>query len=145
MSTDFTGLIPHGWRGGEAVTKWWRGKHVHLYRLRKDCAQCGAEMTLDVTKAAILGTAKNAGMHLTRCERCRTASKQAAPTSRPFSPSAPTTINEGEEYAQILRERDEAYELQAKLQDTITELRKRLAAYELPEALRQAENKMPWE
>ncbi len=87
MSTDFTGIIPFGWKGGEAVTKWWRGQHLHLYRLRKDCAQCGQEMTIDVTKAAIMGTAKNAGLQLTRCVKCRSVAKETGGTSRP------TTIN----------------------------------------------------
>ena len=89
MSTDLTGLIPHGWTGGEAVTKWWRGKYLHLYRLRKNCAQCGKEMIIDVTKAAIVGTAKNAGLHLTRCPGCRGASKGEGGTSRPTVKSEP--------------------------------------------------------
>lgn len=91
MSTDLTGLIPFGWNGGEAVTKWWRGKYIHLYRLRKDCAQCGKEMVLDVTKAAITGTAKNAGLHLTRCPGCREASKSEGGTSRPRTAGEPET------------------------------------------------------
>lgn len=85
MSTDLTGLIPHGWCGGEAVTKWWRGKHLHLYRLRKNCAQCQREMVLDVTRAAIIGEAKNAGLHLSRCPKCRAASKSEGATSRPYT------------------------------------------------------------
>lgn len=92
MSTDLTGLIPHGWAGGEAVTKWWRGKHLHLYRLRKNCAQCGKEMILDVTKAAIVGTAKNAGLHLTRCPQCRAVSKSEGGTSRPTTRSEPVQV-----------------------------------------------------
>ena len=87
MATDLTGMIPHGWSGGESVTKWWKGNHLHLYRLRKNCAQCNAEMTIDVTKAAIMGTAKNAGLHLTRCPKCRAESKgglgSRGGTSRP--------------------------------------------------------------
>lgn len=93
MPTDLTGLIPHGWSGGEAVTKWWRGKHLHLYRLRKNCAQCQKEMTIDVTKAAITGAAKNAGLHLTRCVKCREQSRaadsQQPSMSRPFTKDDP--------------------------------------------------------
>ena len=97
MPTDLTGLIPHGWAGGEAVTKWWRGKHLHLYRLRKNCAQCGKEMILDVTKAAIAGTAKNAGLHLTRCPQCRNASKEEGGTSRPTTRSEFTPVSDNAE------------------------------------------------
>lgn len=86
MTTDLTGVIPHGWQGGETVTKWWRGKFLHLYRLRKPCAQCGMEMSIDVTKAAIIGTAKNAGLHLVRCAGCRQKDPRditSRPTTRP--------------------------------------------------------------
>ena len=94
MSTDLTGLIPHGWSGGEAVTKWWRGKFIHLYRLRKNCAQCGKEMTLDVTKAAIAGEAKNAGLHLVRCPGCRAKTPRDV-TSRPsVRDDAPSIVDD---------------------------------------------------
>lgn len=119
MTTDLTGLIPHGWKGGEAVTKWWRGKHLHLFRLRKACAQCGDEMILDVTRAAIIGTAKNAGLHLTRCAKCRGQSKNDAPTSRPtvLEPSQPVqrfeVVDEGglsARIAELEQELKEAYD-----------------------------------
>jgi hypothetical protein len=77
----FMGNLPRGWSGGEAVTKWWKGSWIHLYRLRKSCAQCGAEMVIDVTKAALEGRARNAGLHLARCETCRSQKEDA--TSRP--------------------------------------------------------------
>lgn len=95
MSVDFTGLIPFGWHGGEAVTKWWRGKFIHLYRLRKPCAQCQKEMVLDVTKAAIMGQAKNAGLHLVRCQACRERTPRdvtSRPTVLPTSADAPEPI-----------------------------------------------------
>jgi hypothetical protein len=65
------GTMLHGWKIGEPITKWWRGKYIHLYRITKACAQCGQEMTLDVTKKALAGTAKNSGFQLTRCLECR--------------------------------------------------------------------------
>jgi hypothetical protein len=90
MSTDLTGLIPFGWQGGEKITKWWRGKYITLYRLHKPCGECGAEMVLDATKAAIIGEAKNAGLHLARCPQCRAKAKDARSpgTSRPTVLSA---------------------------------------------------------
>lgn len=61
----------------------------------------------------------------------------------------------GEEYAQILQERDEAWATNTELLTQNAELRRRLAQYELPEALRQAaaepatggglHSRMPWE
>jgi predicted RNA-binding Zn-ribbon protein involved in translation (DUF1610 family) len=80
---NLTGTTIHGWNVGEAVTKWWRGKFVSLYRLRKNCGQCGVEMVLDVTKSAIQGTAKNSGLHIMRCTACRDASHSQGSTSRP--------------------------------------------------------------
>ena len=131
MSTDLTGLIPHGWTGGEAVTKWWRGKHLHLYRLRKNCAQCGKEMILDVTKAAIAGTAKNAGLHLTRCSECRAVSKEGGGTSRPTTArSEPTPAADSAELEALrtanvtMKEELDGLYMQNK------ELRQRLASYE---------------
>ena len=78
---NWTKELPNGWTGGEAKTKWWRGKFVHLYRLTKPCAQCNRPMVIDVTAAALEGTAQNAGLHLKRCPECRAASKNG--TSRP--------------------------------------------------------------
>jgi hypothetical protein len=77
------GTTLHGWKIGEPVTKWWRGKYIHLYRVTKACAQCQQEMTLDVTKAALMGTAKNSGFHLTRCLECRATTRSQPSTSRP--------------------------------------------------------------
>lgn len=78
---DYAGKLPKDWRGGEAVSKWWRGKFIHLYRLHKNCAQCNAEITLDVSAAAIEGRARNAGLYLARCPECRAKSEPG--TSRP--------------------------------------------------------------
>jgi hypothetical protein len=73
----------HGWKIGEPVTKFWRGKYIHLYRLSRSCAQCGTELTLDVSKAALDGTAKNSGIGLVRCLGCRAAARLQDATSRP--------------------------------------------------------------
>lgn len=157
MSTDLTGLIPFGWGGGEAVTKWWRGKHIHLYRLRKNCAQCQKEMILDVTKAAIMGTAKNAGLHLTRCPGCRGASKSEGATSRPFTrgepETAPATTAPAEDFdnAELasLRAQNDMFvksitALQAQIQPLKAEihaLKLKLAAFDLPTAMAAAKPK----
>ena len=92
-----TNTVLYGWEVGEQVSKWWRGRFVSLYRLRKSCAQCGRGMVIDVTKAAIAGTAKNAGLHIVRCEECRNAARSEGATSRPVvlgsAPTAPTDVN----------------------------------------------------
>lgn len=175
MTTDLTGLIPHGWAGGEAVTKWWRGKHLHLYRLRKNCAQCGKEMVLDVTKAAITGTAKNAGLHLTRCMGCREASKSEGGTSRPRTKDDPIETQiaaahvaappqEVEMYLKSIQAlQGQLQELHAKYKavfDENSKLKAKLAPYELAPAMEAAKpfdphamlakelgskKKLPWE
>lgn len=73
----------HGWKTGGPVTKFWRGKYVTLHRLSKPCTQCGTELTLDVSKAALDGTAKNSGIGLARCLGCRSAARLQGATSRP--------------------------------------------------------------
>jgi hypothetical protein len=73
----------HGWKIGGPVTKFWRGKYVTLHRLSKPCTQCGIELTLDVSKAALDGTAKNSGIGLARCLGCRAAARLQGATSRP--------------------------------------------------------------
>jgi hypothetical protein len=112
MAENWTKELPNGWRGGEAVTKWWRGSMLHLYRLRKPCAQCSNEMVIDVTAAALSGDAKNAGLLLQRCQNCRAASKGG--TSRPrtdklavVTPQATVQGIDVAEHAQVKAERDE--------------------------------------
>jgi hypothetical protein len=73
----------HGWKIGGPVTKFWRGKYITLHRLSKPCSQCGTELTLDVSKAALDGTAKNSGIGLARCLGCRAAARLQGATSRP--------------------------------------------------------------
>lgn len=175
MSTDLTGLIPHGWSGGEHITKWWRGKFIHLYRLRKNCAQCGKEMSLDVTKAAIMGEAKNAGLHLVRCPECRAKTPRDI-TSRPsVRDDGPLEVTERfdapaadvSDEVEMLRAQNEAFlrSVQA-LQTELQAAKAKLAKYELAPAmavqaklpsepltmaqstellLKATQNKMPWE
>ena len=38
--------LPEGWSGGNPVTKYWGGNYVHLYRVTRPCATCGAEISL---------------------------------------------------------------------------------------------------
>lgn len=83
MSEVYENKLPHGWGGGVAVTKWWRGKFVHLYRLQKPCAQCNTNMTIDVTREALRGDKKNSGLLLKRCAGCRNISRADVGRSRP--------------------------------------------------------------
>lgn len=160
---NYIGELPEGWTGGQAVAKWWRGKWVHLYTLRKPCAQCGAEMKIDVTKAAIEGTRENAGLNLTRCAPCRAAAKALRTNSRPRVEGEPPPrmlmrIAEPDptEFEQLRMAnatmKDELKGLYAQVRD----LQTRLATYELAPAIEAmarspangASNevvKMPWE
>lgn len=154
MTTEpWTGEIPTGWTGGDPVTKWWRGSYVHLYRLRKPCAQCAAEMTIDVTAAALNGTAKNAGLRLQRCGECRHKSKHGEGGSRPRVADQPTTpgaVNGGELETLRMANAVMKQELDG-LYGTVAELRGRLAQYELQpamEALGGSQSRpltFPWE
>lgn len=152
---DYAGELPDGWTGGQHLSKWWRGKIVHLYTLFRACAQCGGKMRIDVTKAALDGTAKNAGLHLKRCATCRAAAKALGTNSRPKvegeatprpAASRQDTIQPND--AEQLRTanatmKDELDGLYAQTK----ELRERLAKYELPAAMEAVANgaKMPWE
>jgi hypothetical protein len=149
---DYTGPLPAGWTGGAAKSKWWRGKTVHLYTLKKPCAQCGKEMSIDVTRSAIEGTAKNAGLKLKRCQHCRSNdppanSRPLAKGPPPMREPEPAPPGIEEQYRTTIATMTE--ELNA-LHAMNRELRERLAKYELPEALRAMANgapvhKMPWE
>lgn len=146
---NWIGALPAGWTGGEATTKWWRGEYVHLYSLRKPCAQCGRDMCIDVTKAALKGEAKNAGLKLQRCQECRTASKKAA-RSRPKVEGTAGDVQAPADEVEALRtandtmrkEIDGAYA-------HIRELSARLSRYELQPALetmaQQQPFKFPWQ
>lgn len=161
MAEDWTGPLPAGWTGGESVTKWWRGKHMHLYSVRKPCAQCQREMKISVSGAALEGKAKNAGLHLTRCTECRTFAKLLPKTS-----SRPKIENETpQRKLQILTEAVEAIPADAieladlrAMNETMKaelsglykqnrELREKLSRYEPTPAMEAVANghRMPWE
>lgn len=74
--------LPEGWQGGGPITKYWGGNYVHLYRLTRACATCGAEISLDVTRGALDGTKKNAGLLLRNCPKCRAERKAGGVGSR---------------------------------------------------------------
>lgn len=142
MTDRYEGKLPDGWSGGNAVSKWWRGRLSHLYRLTKPCAECGGEMRIDVTKHALDGIAKNAGLHLKRCNTCRAKSKSIKTTSRPHVNGEPPpgtfakqTVNEQMQTA-IATLTAEVTGLYAQNK----ELRQQLARYEAASA-----QKMPWE
>jgi hypothetical protein len=78
----YDGELPDGWQGGEPVTKYWNGDYIHLYRVMRPCATCGAEISLDVTKKALDGTKKNAGLLLRNCPKCRAERKAGGVGSR---------------------------------------------------------------
>lgn len=150
---DYAGPLPAGWTGGHALTKWWRGAYVHLYTLRKPCAECGGEMRIDVTRDALEGKVKNAGLHLKRCAKCRAISRAAGSSSRPkiagqepFIPAAVTA----EELEQLRTANATMREELDTVHAENRELRRRLSSHEGPtlaEALRMQATlvKMPWE
>jgi hypothetical protein len=138
---NYNGRLPEGWTGGASFEKWWRGKLIHLYTLTKPCAQCGSEMRIDVTKGAIEGTAKNAGLHLKRCALCRGKLKALGTASRPTVAGQPSRREIANSMPELRNEALEAANATMKaelagLYAQNKELRKRLAQYE---------PKMPWE
>lgn len=160
---DYTGALPTGWTGGQHLSKWWRGKIIHLYTLRRACAECGSEMRIDVTRAALEGKAKNAGMHLKRCASCRAKARALGASSRPrvegeviprrVSQIAERNPPETDEElltanATMKEELAVLYDQNKQLRDQNKELRDRLAKYELAPALEAVAGRaprMPWE
>ena len=95
MHPAYVGELPDGWQGGTPVTKYWNGNYIHLYRVTRACATCQAEISIDVTKHALEGTKKNAGLLLRNCPKCRAERKAGGPgsrggNSRPTAGAAPT-------------------------------------------------------
>lgn len=82
MHPKYIGELPDGWQGGDPVTKFWNGNYIHLYRVTRACATCGAEISIDVTKHALDGSKKNAGLLLRNCPKCRAERKAGGPGSR---------------------------------------------------------------
>lgn len=155
----YPGALPNNWTGGQSFTKWWRGNIIQLYTLKKPCGQCGAEMRIDVTRAALEGKAKNAGLHLKRCPKCRAETKARGTVSRPAvegqelvhheqpAPAVPMDVFDKAELetlrtanAVMKEELDALYVLNR-------DLRERLAKYELAPAMEAVANgqRMPWE
>jgi hypothetical protein len=96
MHAKYEGQLPDGWQSGEPVTKYWNGDYIHLYRVVRPCATCGTEISLDVTRKALEGTKKNAGLLLRNCPKCRAERKAGGPgsrggKSRPVAGDAPAT------------------------------------------------------
>ncbi len=146
---DYTGPLPAGWTGGQHFPKWWRGRITHLYTLRKPCAECGGEMRIDVTKAALEGTAKNAGLHLKRCAVCRAKTQAAGTSSRPTVEGEQVRLEIEPNDAEQLRTANATMREELKgLYAQNKELRARLSKYELQPAMEAVANghaKMPWE
>lgn len=158
MSTNekFDGPLPDGWSGGDAVVKFWRGNFAHLYRVTRPCKTCDAEISIDVTKAALLGTKQNTGLALRNCPTCRAARKAGGVgsrggTSRPLAEggtppavaATPPVVAVTDETLlmanQVMKEELDGLYL------VVKELRDRLAQYELQPAVRRAAENMPWE
>lgn len=141
-----------GWTYDKAVTKRWNGDFLHLYRVKRTCKSCGCEISLDVTKRALQGVAKNAGLLMKNCKACRDARKNGGPgsrggTSRPTADPATSPIVTDE--LEALRTANATMKLELDgLYATVHDLQTRLAKYELPEAMRQATNQpkegFPW-
>ncbi len=149
---NYTGKLPAGWAGGHYFSKWWRGKIIHLYTLRKPCAECGSEMRIDVTKGAIEGTVKNAGLHLKRCAVCRAKTQAAGTSSRPTVEGEQVRLVIEPNDAEQLRTANATMREELKgLYAQNKELRARLSRYELAPALEavagaaNGTKRMPWE
>lgn len=142
---DWVGTLPGDWTGGEGFVKFWRGHYVHLYSLKKSCQQCGGEMKIDVTRAAIEGTAKNSGLKLTRCQGCRASTKITH--SRPYVEGERKDFETATD--KMLSENAIMKEELTALYAEVKRLNERLAKYELPAAMESLANgaptKMPWE
>jgi hypothetical protein len=89
LHAAFEGPLPEGWQGGAPVTKHWNKEFIHLYRVTRPCASCTAEISIDVTRKALQGFSKNAGLLLRNCPKCRAERKAGGPGSRGGS-SRPT-------------------------------------------------------
>lgn len=155
----YLGPLPDGWTGGKPVTKFWRNKFMHLYRVQRACASCGVEITLDVTKAALDGTKQNAGLKMKNCPACRHKRRHGGTgsrggTSRPMIDSAlmppnepapvivhdtpPVVVVENAADAALRMANQTMKEELEGLYAQVADLRARLAQYELPAAMKDA-------
>ena len=139
--TKYDGPMPEGWHGGDPVTKRWRGDFLHLYRVTRPCATCGAKISLDVSRRALEGKAKNVGLLLRNCPTCR-ADRKAGGTGSRGGTSRPVVDGPAPENAHQILETMKA-ELNAAY-DHIRELSARLSKYELQSAIETEAKKFPW-
>lgn len=143
MHAKYEGILPEGWKGGDPVTKFWRGNMTHLYRVVRPCKLCEAEITLDVTRAALEGIKKNAGLLLRSCPACRAERKAGGPgsrggKSRPVGGTVEQSRNAIENEMEILRTANAT--MRQELAGLYAQVR------ELHEQLGIKNNvKMPWE
>jgi len=148
MHAKYENELPQGWAGGEPVTKFWKGDYIHLYRVRRACAGCGAEISIDVTKRALEGKARNAGLLLRNCADCRQKRKAGGTGSRGgMSRPTVTTPAANAELESLRTVNATMKEELDGLYATVKELRERLGKYELEPAMEAVKNnsRMPWE
>lgn len=143
-----TGLLA-GWTYDKPIDKWFQGAFRKVHRLTRTCPTCTGPIVLDVTQKALEGRAKNHGLALRRCKECRRTLKYApqeyAERKIVGTAVAPVVIVEGSEELEAARATIQTMkEETAGLYEQIAELRTRLAKYELPEAMRVSQNKLPW-
>jgi len=135
MHGAFEGALPDGWQGGAPVTKYWKGDYLHLYRVTRPCGTCAAMISIDVSKKALQGFSKNAGLLLRNCPTCRAARKAGGPgsrggTSRPTAVGAPQAAApvapavDNAELEKLRAELKEAWEAHAELSKGLAGLRK---------------------
>jgi len=144
MHGAFEGELPDGWQGGLPTTKYWNGDYIKLYRVYRPCATCSAEISIDVTKKALQGFAKNSGLLLRNCPTCRAARKAGGPgsrggKSRPTEGPAPTIVTAvtvGNTELEKLRTMNATMKEELNCLYTYKkELEAKLAKYELPAAM----------
>jgi len=105
-------------------------KYKELVQFSRPCATCTEPFAIYVTKVIASGKADSNSFGLKNCAMHR-RNKVGAEI--------------GDEYSQVVTERNEAWELNTDLMSQNADLRRRLATYELPAAMAAAQNKMPWE
>jgi hypothetical protein len=157
MHAKYEGQLPDGWQRGEPVTKYWNGDYIHLYRVVRPCATCGAEISLDVTRKALEGTKKNAGLLLRNCPKCRAERKAGGPgsrggKSRPAAGDAPVVVQTAipaEMTEELERLRTANATMKEELEGLYTQLKELRERPGEPELLQKSHSennvKMPWE
>jgi hypothetical protein len=143
---DWKSDLLAGWTYVEPTTRWFQGHFRSAHRIARTCPTCTETIVLEVTTKALRGEAKNHGLALRRCKKCRDALKQgkatyalhkaeAAITGQPTQPPDEKTAMAN----RVMKEELEGLYAENK------ELRNRLAKYELPAAVEQSLLDLPWE